>query len=279
MSKARSPADSRVARTSSTGRKGRDIKAVLFDYGGTLFKAARPWTEVRAEGLASAYVLLRRNGLKITVERFMEFSDSIFEKYAEVEAREDKDIGDRIKYQDIVDALFPRLPETTRARLASGANRAFWDTAAKSYPLRKSARRSLKDLSSTGVRMGVVSNHHDYDSLVGHLEESGIISHFQVIVVSEREGVRKPNTTIFARSLKAIGVEKEHALFVGDSPKHDIMGARAAGITTVLIDDGEQLGGGTVQPQGVSEQEWRPDFVIRDLIALRGIVDSLREDS
>lgn len=230
--------------------------------------------EVRAEGFAAAYVPLKTSGLEMTVDSFAEFGDSIFAKYAEIEAREERDIADRIKYQEIVDALLPELPKARRTRLASDANRAFWETATKNYPLRRSARPLLRDLESRGLRMGVVSNHHDYDSLVGHLEESGIHSHFDVVLASEREGVRKPNTLIFARSLKALRVEKEEAIFVGDSPKHDIAGARAAGMATVLIDDGEQQDswatlGGVVGPEAT------PDFVIRDLLALRGIVDSL----
>ena len=269
------PSSPRAKAVTPTRKSGRPIKAVLFDYGGTLFKSTRPWAEVKAEGLNSAYALLSRSGLRISADAFIELHDSVFVKYAKQEAREDRDIADRIKYQEIVDSLFPDLPRARRARLAAAANRAFWEAATKSYPLRKGARRSLEHLKSRGVRMAVVSNHHDYDSLVGHLEESGIISHFEVVLASEREGVRKPNTEMFVRSLEALGVEREDALFVGDSPKHDIVGARAAGIITVLIDDGEEADGRSTSV-GVAGPEGIPDYVIKDLLALREIVDSLR---
>jgi len=263
----------RPARSSSGG--GRDITVVLFDYGGTLFKATRPWAEVKAEGMAAVHAVLSRSGLEMTVERFTEYCDSVFEKYAEVEAREDRDIPDRTKYQDIADALFQHLPKSQRVRLGMDANRAFWDAAVKRYPMRKGARRALKDLESMGLRMGVVSNHHDYDSLVGHLGESGIHTHFEVVLASEREGVRKPNTAIFEKSLKEMGVSREHAVFVGDSPRHDIVGARSAGITTILIDDGERHDSWFTSA-GAKRSDAEPDFVVADLLAISGIVDSLR---
>ncbi len=259
-------------------KKGREIKVVLFDYGGTLFKSTRPWHLVRAEGLASAHRHLTKNGLTMSVEKFSEFGDSVFKKYQELETKEDRDISDLIKYQEIVDGLLPHLPRGTRARLALEANRAFWETATKHYLIRKGARRALAKLKSKGLRMGVVSNHHDYESLISHLEASGIRGHFEVILASEKEGVRKPNKAIFVKSLKAMRVESEHAIFVGDSPKHDIMGARGAGITAILIDDGEH-GDRRAALTAHKESGERPDFVIDDLLALQEIVDRLRGNS
>jgi HAD superfamily hydrolase (TIGR01509 family) len=260
-------------RAPASGR--RRIKAVLFDYGGTLFKATKPWEEVRAEGLAAAHEALRKGGAEVELERLVETTAAVFKRYAEVEAKEDRDIADRIKYGEVVDELFPDLSKAKRAALASKINKAFWDTATKRYPLRKGARETLEALSSAGVRMAVVSNHHNYESLVGHLRESGIHGHFRVILASEREGVRKPNPAMFARSLRALGVEKDEALFVGDSPRHDIVGARASGITAVLIDDGERpdswvLVGEVLGPEG------EPDYVIRELRAIRDVVESER---
>jgi HAD superfamily hydrolase (TIGR01549 family) len=263
-----------VARKSSTPAV--KIKAVIFDYGGTLFKATRPWDEVREDGLKAVHALLKREGLKMGLEEFKEFAESLFEEYAKREAKEDRDIGDRTKYFDMVGRLFPRLSKTRKATLAARANRAFWEVAVQTYPMRKTARRALEDLRSRGVKMGIVSNHHDYDSLVGHLEESGIALHFESILASEKEGVRKPNVEIFARSLRALKVEKEHAIFVGDSPKYDIVGARDAGIRSVLIDDREQPDTWAT-PGGPTLEEAKPDYVVNDLLAISGIVASLND--
>jgi putative hydrolase of the HAD superfamily len=49
-------------------------------------------------------------------------------------------------------------------------------------------------------------------------------------------GVGKPDPAIFTEALALLSVSPEHALYVGDSHHHDVLGARAAGLTPVLID-------------------------------------------
>lgn len=67
------------------------------------------------------------------------------------------------------------------------------------------------------------------------IERLAIGDLFEVILVSEEEGVWKPDPLIFARALDRFGVAPEAAIFVGDSPEHDIAGAQAAGILSVWI--------------------------------------------
>lgn len=258
---------------SATTRNG-GIKVVIFDYGGTLFKSDRPWTEVRSEGLLAVYGLMKKAGLRISFKKFTDMCDSVFEEFEKAEAREDRDIPDRTKYREIVDRLLPKLSASKRAELAEAANRAFWRVATESYPMRKGARRTLEHIRSRGLRMGILSNHHNYESLIAHLQDSGIHAHFDVILASEREGIRKPNAAIFARSLKALGAESHEAIFVGDSPRHDIVGARASGIKTVLIDDGGPRDSWT-HPEGLDPAKSTPDYVIQDLLELREILESL----
>lgn len=67
------------------------------------------------------------------------------------------------------------------------------------------------------------------------IERLAIGDLFEVILVSEEEGVWKPDPLIFTRALDRFGVAPEAAIFVGDSPEHDIAGAQAAGILSVWI--------------------------------------------
>lgn len=58
-------------------------------------------------------------------------------------------------------------------------------------------------------------------------------THMDVLLVSGEEGIAKPDAGIFARALERLGVDADRALFVGDSPTHDLAGAQAAGIDAV----------------------------------------------
>jgi len=65
------------------------------------------------------------------------------------------------------------------------------------------------------------------------MELLGISDAFDTVLISESEGVRKPDLAIFQRALERCGVEPCQALFVGDYPEMDVAGAVHAGLTAV----------------------------------------------
>jgi putative hydrolase of the HAD superfamily len=56
---------------------------------------------------------------------------------------------------------------------------------------------------------------------------------FDAVLISEAEGVRKPDAEIFHRALRRLDVGAEEAVYVGDHPEADICGARDAGLKAV----------------------------------------------
>jgi putative hydrolase of the HAD superfamily len=55
------------------------------------------------------------------------------------------------------------------------------------------------------------------------------------LVISEEFGASKPDPTIFAEALRLGNATAREAVFIGDSPEHDIAGAKAAGIRSVWV--------------------------------------------
>lgn len=49
-------------------------------------------------------------------------------------------------------------------------------------------------------------------------------------LISESEGLRKPDPKIFERALKKLNVMAEETIFVGDHPIHDVAASRAVGM-------------------------------------------------
>jgi putative hydrolase of the HAD superfamily len=68
------------------------------------------------------------------------------------------------------------------------------------------------------------------------LERVGLAAHFEVVLDSQLEGVQKPDPEIFRRALERMGIAAGRALYAGDIPEIDVLGARAAGMSGVLID-------------------------------------------
>ena len=63
-----------------------------------------------------------------------------------------------------------------------------------------------------------------------------LVSHFDFIAASARIGFEKPHPRIFQWALEQAGVPAESVIHVGDHVDADVEGARAVGISGVLID-------------------------------------------
>jgi len=91
----------------------------------------------------------------------------------------------------------------------------------------------LDELQQRGLIVGVISNsHRSLDAFREHFSLASIIS---VSVSGAQHGYMKPHRSIFDRALERAGVEASEAMMVGDSIKHDIEGALAAGWRAVLL--------------------------------------------
>lgn len=84
------------------------------------------------------------------------------------------------------------------------------------------------------VRLGVVSNSEG--QLANLLAHVGLARFFDVIIDSGVVGVAKPERRIFELALEPLGVGAGDAVYVGDLPHVDVVGARSAGLGAVLVD-------------------------------------------
>jgi putative hydrolase of the HAD superfamily len=66
----------------------------------------------------------------------------------------------------------------------------------------------------------------------------GIATNFSCVVASQTVGVEKPDPAIFQLAILALSlrVPEQTVLYVGNEYRADVMGARAARLTPVLID-------------------------------------------
>ncbi len=92
----------------------------------------------------------------------------------------------------------------------------------------------LGALRTRGMILGVVSNAPS--NLPAFLDRLGLAPHLDFAVVSAIEGVKKPDGRIFAAALSRAGVAPHEALHVGDMYLEDIIGGRAAGLHTLLME-------------------------------------------
>lgn len=81
-------------------------------------------------------------------------------------------------------------------------------------------------------RLAIVSNHYAW--LMDYLEQCGLSSYFETIIISEIVGVSKPNSRIMEIALERLGLNGEHCLYVGDQP-NDVLCSKQSGLDCVWI--------------------------------------------
>jgi len=126
------------------------------------------------------------------------------------------------------------------------------------------AVETLRKLNELGITLGVISNTFvPGEVLDRHLAREGMLELLPVRVYSCNVRHRKPSRRIFRIALERTGLDACEVAFVGDSPKADVRGANRAGLVSILKDPIGRHADGRI----------RPDYVIRKLSELTGIVE------
>jgi putative hydrolase of the HAD superfamily len=195
------------------------IRAILFDYGGTLDGAGSHW-------LDRFVALYREAGTDIP---FASLKSAFYEAdraaYAEPNVRSmslgelmEFHVGVQLAALGIDDAalgrrLVERFVDSSSAALAESG-----------VVLAELAR---------DYALGVVSNF--YGNVERILRDAGIRSSLRVVADSTRVGAEKPDASIFHFALARVGAAPDQTLHVGDSYERDVLAARAAGLRAAWL--------------------------------------------
>jgi putative hydrolase of the HAD superfamily len=96
------------------------------------------------------------------------------------------------------------------------------------------AQPAIDGLAAAGLKLAVIAN---WDvSLPDVLARLRLADRFEVIVTAAAIGAAKPDPKPFQVALERLGVEAAECVHVGDDPVTDVAGARAAGLSAVLLD-------------------------------------------
>ncbi len=94
---------------------------------------------------------------------------------------------------------------------------------------------AVRELAAEGYAIGCVTNTlADGGTIRDMLERHGFAQLMSSVVVSADEGWRKPHRSLFEKAMRELRAAPAESVFVGDSPLHDIGGAQAVGMRTVL---------------------------------------------
>ena len=93
---------------------------------------------------------------------------------------------------------------------------------------------ALRQLKALGVQLAIVSNANGTVQQVA--ERLGLTECIGCVLDSAIEGAEKPDPRFFEIALQRTGADRGSTIHVGDIYEVDVVGARGAGITPVLLD-------------------------------------------
>lgn len=205
------------------------VRAVLFDFGGTLYDYAT----LEAAERESLVELARQAGVDaapaVIQRAHREAMRRVFHTYLPQRFYLHRDL-----FRDAVIGMLQDLGAAADAEQLDRYRAAQWERHARDFAVREGVTETLTALRERDMHLGIVSNIDD-DQLAHLLEIADIAAHFDSILSSQQARSCKPDAIIFEEALRRAGCAAENALFVGDTLMQDIAGANQVGLQSVLL--------------------------------------------
>lgn len=195
------------------------MKAILFDFGGTLDADGRAWLE-------RFRPIYKEAGVETASERFdrafYDSDDSLPSRFLLKGLSLENTL--LLQVRCVLESLALSrcgLAEIIAGRFLQESRAAF----CRNRPLLESLRRRY--------RLGIVSNF--YGNLSSVLASERLLDLFDVVADSGELGLLKPDGAIFQHALRALDCAADQALMVGDSVPRDMRGAEGQGMAHALL--------------------------------------------
>lgn len=202
----------------------KNIKGIIFDYGGTIDTNGIHWGEfIEAE--------YHKAGTGISKELFREAY-----VYAERALAKSPIISPKDTFHTLLEkktALQAEYLAQQNAPITLEQREAITEGCYKKVLDTLTTTRAIVEKLASEYPMVLVTNF--YGNMPVVLQEFSLNNTFQEIVESSVVGLRKPDPALFALGVKALGLQPQEIIVVGDSYRKDIHPARTLGCKAVWL--------------------------------------------
>jgi HAD superfamily hydrolase (TIGR01509 family) len=239
------------------------INAVVFDLGGTLIEYAGEhdrWPDLETPGLEAAHARLAEAGVELPpLKRFvMTGYDVLPGRWRQATSgRQNLTVPDLLA-EILAQFKLPRPPDES----LEAAARVYEEAVCERAEPIPHGREILAELKEQGYLLGLLSNTmFTGRAHVEDLRRFGLDGYFDTMLFSADVNLWKPTPGPFEKVLADLGVAADEAVYIGDDPAADIVGARRAGLLSVYFHSGRRAR---------SLDGAMPDVTIRSLRELPG---------
>ncbi len=235
----------------SSGKKLKNIKAVIFDIYGTLLISGSGdvGTSIEAGSYKAFEAAFRKCGIDTVSKEASEYVREQF--FSSISSTHESMRADGYPYPEIdiievweniisskgAERLLPEIKIIPAPFIAA----AYESTVNPVYPM-PGAKELIEKLKSSGFRLGIISNAQFYTPLIikqyfgGDPHKIGFEKSLCLFSYIERRS--KPDTALFSKlssSLSKFNIKPEESIFIGNDMLKDIMPSKKTGYKTALF--------------------------------------------
>lgn len=236
------------------------MKAIIFDFIGTLTHV----TEYsREKSKLKLYKNLVKSGFNAAEKEFLDAYDTAYEECRLKRYNELIEVTDAVWVAEALRRLgFQIDPGEARVKAAISS---FYENYFSSLELNDCAEQLLRHVSRQ-YKTGLISNFTYSPVIHAAMRKLKVNWFFNVALVSQEVGWRKPNKKIFQEALKRLDVDGKETVYMGDCPMEDIGGASAMGMHTIFVPS--QF----YSLEDLKESDQEPDLIVENICELQKIL-------
>jgi putative hydrolase of the HAD superfamily len=205
------------------------------------------------------YNALVAEGFIFSEKNFLDAYNLSHEKYRKIRYEELREVTNAVWVAETLCRLgFEVKADDARVKAALTF---FFQDFIDTLTLREGARKLVKQTRAQ-CKVALISNFTYAPVIYKSLRKVGLSEFFNVVVVSEEVGWRKPSPQIFQYALKKLQIQSNEAVYIGDSPNEDIRGATQVGLKTVFVSSQFNT------LIDLKESEQKPNHITNDLTSL-----------
>jgi putative hydrolase of the HAD superfamily len=229
------------------------LKAILFDVDDTLFST----TEFARKARGNAVRAMLQAGLDLPEETVARELEEVLAEFSS-------------NYEHHFDKLLMRLRPPSLARvnpalIVAAGVAAYHDTKFRELVPFEDVLPFFGALRKAGLRLGIIT-HGWTVKQAEKLVRLGLVPFLEpsAIFISDQLGISKPNPKLWTLALADMHLLPQEAMYVGDSPEHDVAAPRSLGMVTVWAARAAKSG---LQGTGI-----QPDHTVHDFRELAAIL-------
>ena len=203
------------------------ITTILFDVGNTLRIVEKdPIFAAQAEK-----DLMELVGTTMSHDEFFEMLEANWQKYRKLSKKTLLDYSEAELWAKFM------LPDCDKNMIYKNSARLtrLWRDHDGRRVARPDVKPTVQELCRRGYKLGIIANTVTETEIPDWMVADGVCEYFDIVLLSSKVRLRKPDPEIYLLACKLLGVDPENCAYIGDNPSRDVEGAVKAGYGDMVV--------------------------------------------